>query len=96
MADPMTFMPSYFANISKMVDVVNVLRQQHDQLVQDPALIDEYFAYVPPTTRGGYPPPRSDIVKADVTACENALVQVFFTFDSGSPPQKAAFYQVLP
>jgi hypothetical protein len=93
MANPATFMPSYFNNVAQLINVITTLRMQYDQIVQDPGVVTEYFALSP---SGPNIPPRTDIKEADVTAAQSALQQVFFTFDSGSPPQKAALYQVMP
>ena len=95
MANPGTFMPSYFTNIAKFIDIVTTLRMQYDQIVQDPETVTEYFA-LPPTGSLGVQAPRTDIKEADVTAAQSSLQQVFFTLDSGSPPQKAALYNVMP
>jgi hypothetical protein len=40
--------------------------------------------------------PRKDIVAQDVKDAQDALVQVFFTLDSGSPTQKSKIYKMLP
>jgi hypothetical protein len=98
MSNPMTFMPSFFTNIAILVNTITTLRMQYDQIVQDPTLITDYFAYVPPTTPGvpAAVPPRTDINAADVNAAQSSLQQLFFTLDSGTPPQKNALYQVMP
>ena len=96
MANSNTFINSYSANIAQFVNLMQTLRTQNDMIDQDPALIDEYFD--PPAAPPGsfVQPPRTDIDAADVTAAHAAIVQLLFAFDSGSPPQKAALYQMVP
>jgi hypothetical protein len=80
-------MNNYTMNIVSLVQMVETLRTQNDMIDQDPTLINRYFASSSV---------RTDIVAEDVTAAHDALVQVIFTFDSGSPPQKAALFKMLP
>jgi len=97
MSNPNTFINDYSNNITKYIDLMETLRTQNDQINQDPTLIDRYFEQEstpggPPYTQG----PRTDITKEDVMAAHGAIVQLLFAFDSGSPPQKAALYKMLP
>jgi hypothetical protein len=55
-------------------------------------LVDRYFGL----TGVGPGVPRPDITKQDVLDAQAALVQVFFTLDSGSPTQKSKIYKMLP
>jgi len=98
MSNPVTFMNNFFQLNVRFIQNVQELRTAHDQLVEDPTLIDRYFAIPPPGQPGSVGPgvPRTDIVAADVTAAQDALVQVFFTLDSGSPTQKSKIYKMLP
>jgi hypothetical protein len=80
-------MDAYTNNIVTLVQTVETLRTQNDMIANDSTLIDRYFASSSV---------RTDIVAADVTAAYNSLVQVLFTFDSGSPPQKAALFKMRP
>jgi len=91
-SNPLTFMNAFFQQNVQFIQIVQQLRTANDQLNEDPTLIDRYFAL------SGMGPgvPRSDIVAADVTAAQDALVQVFFTLDSGSPTQKSKIYKMLP
>jgi hypothetical protein len=68
---------------------MQTLRIQNDQIDQDPTLIDRYFAQNPNQI-------RSDITKQDVTSAHDAIVQMLFTFDSGSPTQKSYLYKMQP
>ena len=94
MSNPNTFINNYSENIVRFVNLMETLRSQNDQIVQDPTLIDRYFEQPP----GVFPNPgaRTDIVAADVEAAQASIVQLLFAFDSGAPPQKAALYKMLP
>jgi hypothetical protein len=99
MSNPNTFINSYSDNIVKYVDLMETLRSQNDQINQDPTLIDRYFDQPSTPSAPGFPSsggPRTDITKDDVMAAHGAIVQLLFAFDSGSPPQKAALYKMLP
>jgi hypothetical protein len=92
MSNPLTFMNNFFQLNVQFIQNVQQLRTANDQLVEDPTLIDRYFAL----KNQGPGVPRTDITAADVTAAQDALVQVFFTLDSGSPTQKSKIYKMLP
>jgi hypothetical protein len=77
----------------QFIQVVQQLRTSNDQLTADPTLISRYFA-TPPA--GNLPIARTDITAQDVANAQAALVQVFFTLDSGSPNQKSLIYKMLP
>lgn len=89
MSNPTTFINTYANNIVQLVQILQTLRTQNDQITQDSTLINRYFAQNPNQI-------RSDIVAADVTNAQSALVQVLFAFDSGSPTQKSHLYKMLP
>ena len=95
MSNPNTFINSYSENIVRFVNLMETLRSQNDQIAQDPTLIARYFAQ-PPSQPGLSGGPRADIVAADVEAAQSSIVQLLFAFDSGTPPQKAALYKMLP
>jgi hypothetical protein len=82
-------MNTYSQNIVGFVQMMQTLRTQNDQIDQDPTLIDRYFAGNPNQI-------RSDITKQDVTNAHDAIVQMLFTFDSGSPTQKSYLYKMQP
>jgi hypothetical protein len=85
-------MNNFFQLNVMFIQQVQQLRTANDQLVEDPTLIDRYFGL----TGVGPGVPRQDITAADVKAAQDALVQVFFTLDSGSPTQKSKIYKMLP
>jgi hypothetical protein len=89
MSNPTTFINLYSQNIVQFVQLIQTLRTQNDQLTQDPTIITRYFAQNPNQI-------RSDIVAADVTNAQEALGQMLFTFDSGSPTQKSYLYKMQP
>jgi hypothetical protein len=80
-------MSDFVQAISALITNIDDLRTLNDMIAQDSTLIDRYFAE---------PGARTDIVAADVTAASNSITQVIFAYDSGSPPQKAALYKMLP
>ena len=92
MSNPLTFMNAFFQQNVQFIQIVQQLRTANYQLNEDPTLVDRYFQL------SGMGPgvPRTDITPADVTAAQDALVQVFFTLDSGSPTQKSKIYKMLP
>jgi lipopolysaccharide biosynthesis regulator YciM len=89
MSNPTTFINLYSQNIVQFCQLMATLRTQNDQITQDPTLITRYFAQNPNQI-------RSDIVAADVSNAQEALVQMLFTFDSGSPTQKSYLYKMQP
>lgn len=94
MANPNTVINNYSETIVQFVRMMQTLRTMNDQLDQDPSIVTDYFAQ-PPGGIGGTIP-RKDIDAADVAAAQAAIVQVLFTFDSGTPPTKAALYKMQP
>lgn len=95
MSNPVSFINSYTQNIVQFCNLMQVLRGNNDQLIQDPTLIDRYFA----TTNPGNPNisvVRTDITAADVTNAQAALEQMLFAYDSGSPTQKSYLFKMLP
>jgi hypothetical protein len=89
MSNPVSFVANYTNNIVTLVKVIEDLRVQNDMIDQDPTLLDRYFAAGPMGV-------RTDIDKADITAAHDALVQIIFAYDSGSPSQKSCLYQMMP
>jgi hypothetical protein len=92
MSNPLTFMNNFFQLNVQFIQQVQQLRTANDQLNEDPTLVDRYFSL----TNQGPGVPRKDIVAQDVLDAQAALVQVFFTLDSGSPTQKSKIYKMLP
>jgi hypothetical protein len=95
MSNPNTFINTYAANITEYVRLTEVLRTQNDQIVQDPTLVERYFAQTPDNVNR-FLPPRTDITEEDVNAAKDAIVQMLFAYDSGSPTQKSHLYKMLP
>jgi hypothetical protein len=88
MADAINFMNAYSAQIKSFVDMLKDLETKNQQLTEDPSLITRYFD--PTATH------REDIVAADVTAAQDAIVQMLFTYNSGTPTQAAALLKMFP
>lgn len=95
MSNPVSFINSYTQNIVQFCQLMQVLRGNNDQLAQDPSLVDRYFATTNPANPN-ISVIRTDITKADVIAAENAITQMLFTYDSGSPTQKSQLFKMLP
>jgi len=86
MSDATVFATSYFTAIRNLIGDLETLRELNDRLAQDSTLFTRYFQ-----SDGA----RKDIDAAAITAAENAIAQLIFSFDSGSPPQKAALFNLL-
>ena len=96
MANPNTFINTYTQNIVQLCQLMQTLRAQNDQLTQDPNLVKDYFTVDANGVNSTGGRPRKDIVEADVNNAQAALVQMLFTFDSGSPTQKSYLFKMLP
>lgn len=90
MSNPATFINNYITAAQQMVATLEKLRLYNTMLAADPTLTTRYFD----VTKN--PSPRIDIAAADITSLKDAVVQMLFTFDSGTPAQKAAFFKVEP
>jgi hypothetical protein len=88
MADAINFMNTYSAQIKSFVDMLRDLETKNQQLTEDPTLVDRYFN--PDATH------RTDIAPEDVDAAQAAIVQMLFTYNSGSPTQAAALLKMFP
>lgn len=86
MANPVTFANDYFAQVSTLIQGLEYLRTLNDRMVQDPSLVTDYFA------SAGH---RTDIDATSFNAAKAAVVQMLFTYDSGSPANKAALFELL-
>jgi hypothetical protein len=95
MSNPVSFINTYTQNIVQFCQLMQVLRGNNDQLAEDPSLITRYFATQNPNNPN-VSIIRTDIVAADVTAAQNAITQLLFAYDSGSPAQKQALFKMLP
>ncbi len=75
--------------------LLQTLRGNNDQLEQDPSLIPRYFATTNPSNPN-ISVVRTDITAQDITNAQAALVQVLFTYDSGTPTNKSKLFKMLP
>lgn len=89
MSDPLNFMRSYANNFQQLVQILNTLQSQNLQLTDDPSLITNYFALTPSQR-------RTDIVASDVTNGQSAIVQLLFTYNSGSPTNASYILKMTP
>jgi hypothetical protein len=95
MSNPNSFMHIYAAKTEQLVALIQDLRGMNDWLVQDPTLLDRYFAQSG-SGPGAQGTPRSDIVKADVVGAQEGLDEVIFAYDSGAPTQKSKILKLIP
>jgi hypothetical protein len=93
MSNAVNFVNSYANNIAQLVQLLKVLETQNLQLTDDATLVTRYFATQPVT---GQNIPRADIVAQDVANAQAALVQMLFTFNSGSPTQASYLLKMMP
>jgi hypothetical protein len=89
MSDPQGFMNSYAQAILALVNNLYLLQRMNQQLADDPTLSTNYFA-LPANNR------RTDIVAADVTNAAAAIVQLLFTYNSGTPTQAQYLLKMMP
>ena len=94
MSNPVSFINAYTQNIVQFCNLMQTLRGNNDQLIQDPSLITRYFATTGPNP--GVPVIRTDITAADVENAQAAIEQMLFAYDSGSPTQKSYLFKMLP
>lgn len=86
MTNAAQFGTQYFNAVQSLINDLENLRVLNDRVSQDNTLISGYFA-----AAGA----RSDITAQDVTNAYNAVVQLLFTFDSGTPAQKSYLFKLL-
>ena len=96
MANSNTFVNTYTQNITQFCQMIQTLRMQNDQIVQDPNLVKDYFTVDANGANSTGGRPRKDITEQDVMKAKDAMVQLLFTFDSGEPTQKSYLYKMQP
>jgi hypothetical protein len=89
MSDAMNFMRSYANNYQTLVQVLNALQSQNQQITDDPTLVTRYFALPPGQA-------RTDINATDVANGQAAIVQMLFTYNSGTPTQASYILKMTP
>jgi hypothetical protein len=87
MSNPITFVNTYVQNMQQYNQILQTLSGLNDQLTADPTLATRYFQQ---------PGARTDIVAADITNAQSAIVQFLFAFNSGSPTNKSLIYKMFP
>lgn len=92
MSNALTFVNSYANNISQLVQLLQTLQTQNLQMTSDTTLVTRYFT----KAAAPAPQPRSDIEAADIAAAQAAIVQLLFTFNSGSPTQASSLLKMMP
>jgi hypothetical protein len=89
MADASNFMHLYSAQIQNFVNLLTDLQTKNQQLTEDPSLITRYFD---PSNPGH----RTDIVADDVSNAQAAIVQMLFTYNSGTPTTASQLLKMFP
>jgi hypothetical protein len=82
----LTFGKGYIAAVQALVNDLETLRTMADEVAQDPTLFPNYKAD---------PAARVDISAADLTNANNAVGQLLFAFDSGTPAQKSYLFKLF-
>jgi hypothetical protein len=88
MSDPVIFYRSVVTTVSAFINDLDNLRVMSDRIANDPQLVIEAATAA---VNGG----RADLSIDDFNNLKSAIDQILFTFNSGSPPQKQAFYEFL-
>lgn len=88
MADAMTFYRTFVTEAQATIAQMQKLEVLQQRMDADPGL-DEAAAAA--AAQGG----RTDLQAADFMKAKDTIVQLLFTWNSGSPPQKDAFYKML-
>jgi hypothetical protein len=86
MTDVRQFGADYILGVKNLIQDLENMRILQERVTGDPNLFAEYIAA---------PAPRTDLVVADFNAASAAIVQLLFSFDSGSPTQKSALFKLL-
>ena len=86
MTNANVFGAQYIAAVQSLIDNLETLRVLGDRYGQDSTLFTQYVA-----ASGA----RADLQAQDLVAAYNAMVQMLFTFDSGSPTQKSYLFKLL-
>lgn len=87
MSNAVTFITSYAQNIQTLVNLLSTLETQNQQMTDDPTLVTRYFQA---------PNTRTDINATDVANAQSAIVQILFTYNSGSPTQASFLLKMMP
>ena len=88
MADPTTFYRGFISSINSFIAALEQLNVYQDRMVQDPNLA---AAAAAAAAASG----RPDLSAADFNNAGNAVVQITFTYNSGTPAQKSYLYELL-
>jgi hypothetical protein len=86
MADPIVFFNNLKSNVNQLVTTLQLLNTYQDMLAQDATLADA-------AAKAGTSPNRT-LTAQDITNVADAINQILFAFNSGSPTQKSYFYKI--
>ena len=88
MSDATTFYRNLVSTTNTFIQNLQALDTLQDRLTTEPGLAA--LAAAAANTSG-----RPDLTAQDFTNAHDAINQILFAFNSGSPPQKAALYKLL-
>lgn len=86
MTQALTYGDAYIAAVTSLISDMENLRTLNDRYAQDNTLFSQYQA-----STGA----RTDIVASDFVNAYNAIVQLLFTLDSGTPTAKSYLFKLL-
>lgn len=86
MADVVAFGSAYISAVKVLIDDLENLRTLQARIAQDSTLFANYLAS---------PGARPDLNGSALAAANDAVTQILFAYDSGSPPQKAKLFNLL-
>lgn len=87
MSNAANFVTNYANTIQLLVQTLQNLQTMNLQMTDDSTLVTRYF-------QGSGA--RTDIVAADVSNAQSAIVQLLFTFNSGTPTQASYLLKMMP
>jgi hypothetical protein len=88
MTDSLNFGQSYVQTVKDLIDAIEAAQLMQDRLNSEPVLA----ANAADAMAGAG---RADMTEQVITDAAEAIGQIFFTFNSGSPTQKSLLYLVL-
>jgi outer membrane murein-binding lipoprotein Lpp len=88
MANATQFFQNFNAKINQFIQDLDDLETLQDRLSSDPTLAEA--AATAAQSQG-----RNDLAAIDFTNAADAVGQILFTFNSGSPTQKSYLYKIL-
>jgi hypothetical protein len=89
MTDATNYGQSFVSTVKALIDAIENANVIQDRLASEPGLADATAAAM---ASGGI---RNDLTGQMINDAANAIVQIVFAYNSGSPTQKSLLYKVL-